>query len=112
MMKTLPNLTALLTLVCFALPSFAQDQDLSTATDEAQRQARIQELRQLLQEDRAERRQAIQAQLDTMTEEQKAALQERRQMQRQARNARQGRTGQRRGNSCDCSEITADEPAI
>lgn len=101
-------------LLCLAVPVSAQDQESIPAdqtTQEAERQARqqrIQELRQLQREERAERRQAIQAQLETLTEEQKAALQERRQMQRRARNGRTARGPQRDSDRCQCPDSAAD----
>lgn len=101
----------MLALLCLALPVHAQDQEpaqASQAAQETERQQRIQELRQLQREERAERHQVIQAQLDTLTEEQKAALQERRLMQRRARNERMARGPQRRSNRCHCAESGAD----
>ena len=105
----------LLTLLLTALPAAAQDQaTIESGTDEqrAERRERIQELRQLLREDREQRRQEIQAQLDTLTDEQKAALQERRQMQRQARIASMVRRWGGSNNRCECAESEAEATEI
>ena len=104
----------LLAILCLAAPVSAQDQapvqaDLAVQEAERQkRQQRIQELRQLQREERAERRQAIQTQLETLTDEQKAALQERRLMQRQARNSRMARSARRSSARCQCPGSAAD----
>ena len=112
MMKKLVLAPVLVMLMATTLPAGAQEQDAvdtDVDTQQTQREERINELRQLLREDRAARREAIQAQLDTLTDEQRAALQERRQMQRQARNARMARGGQRGTNRCQCPESSSAE---
>lgn len=68
-----------------------------------ERQARITELRELLKEDRQAHREDIENRLSNLTEDERAALQERRRM---ARQAQMRRNGARRGGHqpCNCNE--------
>ena len=77
---------------------WAQDETESTEDGahiaHIERQARITELRELLKEDRQARRQDIEGRLSNLSEDERAALQERRRMARQAQDAPNG--GQKR----------------
>ena len=104
------GITAMLVLLVIAFPAGAQEQEATEPMLEAeQRQQRIRELRQLLREDHAARREAIQAKLDTLTDEQKAALQERRQLQRRARSSRMARGAWNDINRCPCPDSSAQD---
>lgn len=93
----------------FSANLWAQDEaESSQDAARAERQARISELRQLLHEEQASRRQEIEARLSNLNEDERAALQERRRMVRQAQ-AR--RMGSKRGNRtrCDCDTATGQD---
>lgn len=79
-------------------------------SDSAERQARITELRELIKQDRQARRQDIEARLSDLSEDERAALQERRRMARQAQQRREGIRG-RRGvrPPCECDQAQAED---
>ena len=86
-----------------SLNLWAQDVEPAQDAVSAERQARIAELRELLQAERQARRQAIEARLANLSEDERAALQERRRMARQSQMRRAAaRRGQRQ--PCDCNE--------
>ncbi len=76
----------------------------------AERQARITELRELVREEREARRQDIEQRLSNLSEDERAALQERRRMMRQAQARRIGvRRAQRE--PCECDSVEEAESA-
>ncbi len=113
MIKNALLATLLYSLTLFSLPALAQDEPQTDsgaeATEKEIRRERIQELRQLIREDREVRRQEIQQRLENLTEDERAALQERRQMQRQNQ-AQRSQRPRRQQNRCECSE--SDNSAV
>lgn len=103
-------------LICglsIGLSSSLWAQDTSEPEEEAaraERQARISELRQLVREEREARRQDIEQRLANLSEDERAALQERRRMMRQAQARRLGvRRAQRE--PCECDAVDEAESA-
>ena len=89
-------------------PALGQStENVDTDAEQAERTARIEELRGLLREERESRRADIQQRLEGLSDDQKAALQERRRMVRQSQARRQAR-GQGRQQPCVCPETEVE----
>jgi len=74
----------------------AQDDQEATDAQAEQRRARIEELHQLTQEEREQRRVERQRQIDSLTDEQRQALRERRRLREAQSTRRQGQRPPRR----------------
>ncbi len=86
----------------------AQDSDaVAEGSERTARQERIAELRQLMREERQAQRQDIEERLANLSDDERAALQERRQM-RQAQQRRENRTRRGQRQLCDCSDTTTE----
>jgi vacuolar-type H+-ATPase subunit I/STV1 len=106
--------TALFTsLSSFSSPVLAQDDDADTESVEvSERVERIralrQELREEVQAEQQSRREALEQRLANLSEDERAALRERRQMMRQQQARRADRLRGQRRSQCDCPDAEAE----